>query len=116
MRFHQVDVRTPRYDALDDLSYTPPEFTSADSLDVADDEMPDFREVPVASSPARGGAKPQAIGSRHVRVKGREFRIDKGTGNSSGSTTNLPRRGQPPSGILASAIGALRRFFVGRAS
>ena len=30
MRFHQVDVRTPRYDALDDLSYTPPEFTSAD--------------------------------------------------------------------------------------
>jgi len=30
MRFHQVDVRTPRYDALDDLSYTPPVFTSAD--------------------------------------------------------------------------------------
>jgi len=116
MRFHQVDVRTPRYDALDDLSYTPPEFTSADSLNVAGDEMPDFREVPVPSSAVRGGAKPPAIGSRHLRVKGREFRIDKGTGSSRGSTTNLPRRGQPPPGILASAIGVLRRFFGGNSN
>jgi len=116
MRFHQVDVRTPRYDALDDLSYTPPEFTSADSVDGGDDEMPDFREVPVTSSPVRGGAKLQASGARHVRVKGRAFRIDKGTGSSSGSTTNLPRRGQPPSGILASAIGVLRRFFGGNSN
>jgi ribonuclease HI len=113
MRFHQVDVRTPRYDALDDLSYTPPEFTSADQVD---DETPDFREVPVASSAVRGGAKPRASGARHVRVKGREVRIDKGTGSSPGSTTNLSRRGQPPPGILATAIGALRRFFGGKSN
>jgi ribonuclease HI len=102
MRFHQVDVRTPRYDALDDLSYTPPEI----------DETPDFQEV----LPSPSGAKPQASGARHVRVKGREFRIDKGIGSSSASASKLPRRGQPPPGILASTIGALRRFFVGRAS
>lgn len=100
MRFHQVDVRTPRYDALDDLSYTPPEM----------DETPDFQEIPAASAIA----KPQVVGSRHVRLKGREFRIDKGSGNSSGSATNLPRRGQPPPGILATAIGALWRIFGGK--
>ena len=111
MRFHQVDVRTPRYDALDDLSYIPPEFTSADSVNAMDDELPDFQEVAVTSSSVRGGAKPQASGARHVRLKGREFRIDKGIRNSSGTATNLPRRGQPPPGMLASALGALRRFF-----
>ena len=104
MRFHQVDVRTPRYDALDDLSYTPPVV----------DEMPDFREVPASPE----GAKPlarEASGSRHLRLQGRELRIDKGVGIASGSTTNLPRRGQPPPpGILATAIGVMRRFFGGK--
>ncbi len=102
MRFHQVDVRTPRYDALDDLSYTPPEI----------DETPDFQEIPVSSA----SAKPQAAGSRHVRLRGRALRIDKGLGRSSGIATNLPRRGQPPPGILATAMGALRRFFGGKSN
>ncbi len=104
MRFHQVDVRTPRYDALDDLSFTPPEI----------DETPDFREVPETFVEPRGGAKPPASGSRQVRVKGREFRIDKGIGSSSSTSSTLPRRSQPPPGILAAAIGTLRRLFGGK--
>ena len=103
MRFHQVDVRTPRYDALDDLSYTPPEI----------DETPDFQEIPASSASVKPPAS-GAAGSRHVRLQGREFRIDKGIGGSSGTTVNLPRRGQPPPGILATAIGALRRIFGGK--
>ncbi len=108
MRFHQVDVRTPRYDALDDLSYTPPEFTSADSVDAMDDEMPDFQEI-ASPSVVRKGAKPQADG-RHVRMKGREFRIDKGTGAT--RTTGSPR-GEPPPGMITRLAGALRRIFGG---
>ena len=98
MRFHQVDVRTPRYDALDDLSYTPPEFTSwkNDGVNSLEGETPDFQEIPVstAARPAKSApsAKPQAAGSRVVRHKGRELRIDKGTGSSSGSAANLSRR------------------------
>jgi ribonuclease HI len=100
MRFHQVDVRTPRYDALDDLSYTLPEF----------DEAPDFQEIPASSA----GAKPQASKSRHVRLQDREFRIDKGLGSSSGSTRNHTLRGEPPPGIFAATVGALWGFFGGK--
>ena len=99
MRFHQVDVRTPRYDALDDLSFVPPEI----------DETPDFQEVPASVI-----AKPQTSGSRHVRLQGREFRIDKGIGKSSETPQSHPRRGQPPPGIFATAFGTLRRFLGGK--
>jgi ribonuclease HI len=107
MRFHQVDVRTPRYDALDDLSFTPPEFISAEGVDAIERDVPDFREVPVTSTAVRGSSKHQAIGSRPMRVKGREFRIDKGIG-----TTNS-LRGEPSSGMMARFAGALRRFLGG---
>jgi len=110
MRFHQVDVRTPRYDALDDLSYTPPEFSADEFETAADDEMPDFREVPVST--VRPHAKPQQAGSRHVHLKGRAFRIDQGLPTSA----DLTPRGEPPPGIATRVSAALRRLFVGRAS
>jgi ribonuclease HI len=102
MRFHQVDVRTPRYDALDDLSYTPPE----------PDETPDFQEVRAESPSAKPPAR-VAVDSCRVRLQGREFRIDQGIGSSSGNVTDRTRRGQPPPGPFAAALGVLRRFFGG---
>jgi hypothetical protein len=112
-----VDVRTPRYDALDDLSHVPPRFSSAEMDAGYDDETPDFREVMDSPPAVRRGAKPQAD-ARHVLMKGRELRIDKGTGGA--RTTGSPR-GEPPKGwmsrlagaLFSSAGCALRRFFRG---
>ena len=118
MQFHQVDVRTPRYDALDDLSYTPPEYVGEAGFNSVEDETPDFQEIPVSSAGRRSkssaGEKPAEAGARIVRHKGREFRIDKGTGNSAGSAAKVSRRGQPPQGLFASTFGALRRIFGGK--
>ena len=115
MRFHQVDVRTPRYDALDDLSFTSPEFADSTSFDSFGDDTPDFQEVPIVASSSKATPRPLAKppGSRSVRLKGRELRIDKGSGSSS-SATNLSRRGQPPPGIFATAMNAIRRIFGGK--
>lgn len=107
MKFHQVEVKTPRYDALDDLSFSPPQF-SPDEFDLATDEqMPDFQEFR-SSSLVPAGMKPP-IGGRQVRLKGREFRIDKGRS----SVTALSSRGEPPRGLVSRVVTAVRRLFVG---
>jgi ribonuclease HI len=108
MRFHQVDVRTPRYDALDDLSFVPPAFASAHDAEALDDEMPDFREMSAPLPTLRRSAKPPANSGRPLRVKGREFRIDKGTGTP--ERTGSPR-GEPPPGVMTRLAGVMRRFF-----
>lgn len=110
MRFHQVDVRTPRYDALDDLSYVPPKFSPEEMGTGLEEETPDFREIPVSSSLVRSATTATADGGRLVRVKGRAFRIDRG---SPASVKTLPPRGEPPPGLVSRLAGAMRRFFGG---
>ena len=109
MRFHQVDVRTPRYDALDDLSHSPPTFAREDMDAGLNDETPDFREIPVSSPSVRSATKGPADSGRLVRVKGREFRIDRG---SHASVKNVPL-GEPSPGLVSRLTGTLRRFFGG---
>ena len=85
-----------------------PWYVNSGGVDAMDDEMPDFQEVAETSVAVRSGAKSSATGARHVRLKGREFRIDRGTGAT--RTTGSPR-GEPPPGMMTRLAGALRRFF-----
>lgn len=95
MRYHEVDVRSSRYDATDDLSFT------CRDLAERDEQTAGFREVlaaPSASAPLR-----------RMRVKGRELRMDVPPPQL--SFEGRPRRGQPPDGFFTRAAAALFRFF-----